>query len=130
MARFLVIDDDNAYREMIVAVLQHDGHGVAQAATGQDGLTLFQHVPADVVITDIVMPNANLEGMIALRTEHPGVPFIVMSGLAATSPLRLGIAELLHPEQMLEKPFKLADLLRAIDAVLARLPARPAGDKS
>ena len=121
MARFLVIDDDNTIRQLMVATLQSAGHEVLAAATGAEGVALFEGHRPDVVITDIVLPDDSLDQVFALRRSYPDVPFIVVSGLAAQSPRTLEVATQLAARRMLSKPFGLPDLLGATDEVLAEL---------
>jgi len=125
MARFLVIDDDNTIRQLMVSTLESAGHDVLAAATGPDGVALFEANRPDVVITDIVLPDDSLDSIIALRRSHPDVPFIVVSGLSAESSRSLEVAKLLNARRTLPKPFGLPDLLGAADEVLADLkPAK------
>ena len=124
MARFLVIDDDNTMRGLIVATLQHAGHVADQAASGREAIALFRQRPADVVITDIVMPDDSIVEVIALRNEFPAVPFIVTSGLVANTPRTKESEQFLGARRMLAKPFNLADLLGVADEVLAEQDAR------
>lgn len=130
MARFLVIDDDNTLRTLITMTLQGAGHSVAEAASGREAFRLFREQAPDVVITDIVMPADSIEHVVALRNEHPSVPFIVVSGLVAQSTPTLEATQLLHARRTLTKPFNLADLLDAVNAVLAGQPIRPAATES
>jgi CheY-like chemotaxis protein len=129
MARFLVIDDDNTMRGLIVATLKHAGHGVDQATSGGEARAIFRQRPADVVITDIVMPNDSLVQVIAFRNEFPGVPFIVASGLAMNSPQAPEIAQLLGARRWLAKPFNLAELRRVADEVAAEQTRRASVDR-
>ena len=49
--------------------------------SGREGLELFRHAPADLVITDIVMPEQDgLEVLMALRDTHPPVKIIAIFG--------------------------------------------------
>lgn len=127
MARVLVIDDDEAVRNMVVAALAHAGHLVTAAANGRKGLELFRAEPADLIVTDIVMPERDgVEVMMTLRKEFPGVPVIVMSGSAINSTLYLNIAQKLGARCKLEKPFSAATLLRAVDEVSRESASRNA----
>lgn len=119
MARFLVIDDDNTLRQLMVATLEGAGHKVVQAASGAEAAKVFQLGTPDVVVTDIVMPDDSLERVLALRKQFPKVPFIVVSGLAAKSARTVEIAGALQARRTLAKPFRLPDFLGATDEVLA-----------
>ena len=119
MARFLVIDDDNTLRQLIVATLESAGHRAMPAASGREAASLLRLQIPDAIITDIVMPDDSLEQVIELRQRHPAVPFIVISGLVEKSPQTEEVAALLKAKRTLPKPFRLPDLLAAVDAVLA-----------
>lgn len=125
MARFLVIDDDNTLRTLITMTLEGAGHSVAAAASGHEASRLFREQAPDVVITDIIMPADSIEQVVALRNEHPSIPFIVVSGLVAGSVPTLEATQLLNARRTLTKPFNLADLLDAVNAVLAGPPICP-----
>jgi two-component system, chemotaxis family, chemotaxis protein CheY len=118
MARILVVDDNETILHMIVAALETAGHDVSAAMTGNEALALFVAHPADVVITDIMMPDDNIEAVLALRCAHPDVPFIVVSGLSPQSPRALEFSALLCAARSLPKPFRLPELLGAVEQVL------------
>ena len=80
MARILVIDDDDAVRTMLRLTLAHFGHTVIEARNGREGLDLFRRAGADLVITDIVMPDTEgLEVVMDLRRKHPAVKMMLVS---------------------------------------------------
>lgn len=56
MARILVIEDDEDTREMLVTLLKIEDYEVAAASNGKEGFKLFCEPPADLVITDLFMP--------------------------------------------------------------------------
>jgi CheY-like chemotaxis protein len=121
MPRILLIDDDDAFRTMLRLTLTHFGHAVIEARNGREGLSLYASTGADLIITDIVMPEKEgLEVLMALWHHHPPVKIIAMSGggrvIAATY---LQSATLLGAARVLEKPFSNDDLLTAINEVLA-----------
>jgi DNA-binding response OmpR family regulator len=59
--RILVIDDESAIRDSLKMILEYEGFDVHGAATGQDGLTLADREPADLVLLDIKM--AGMDGL-------------------------------------------------------------------
>ena len=121
MARILLIDDDDALRTMLRLTLIHFGHTVIEARNGREGLDLFPHAEADLVITDIVMPEVEgIEVLMTLRKIKPRVKIIAISGggrVSATDYLR--IAQRLGAAKVLTKPFSNEALISAIDEVLA-----------
>jgi len=121
MARILLIDDDDSLRTMLRLTLTHFGHIVIEARNGKEGLDLFPHAGADVVITDIVMPEKEgIEVLMVLRKAEPPVKIIAMSGggrVSATDYLR--IATQLGAARVLAKPFSNEVLKATVDEVLA-----------
>ena len=68
MARILLIDHDPHDRRMISRVLTNDRHEVLEAPHGQAGVRMFLEQPADLVITDLLMPEKDgLETIAELR---------------------------------------------------------------
>ena len=114
MARILVIDDDLLSRDYVGQILQTEGHTVEMAANGDDGLSLFRARPADLVITDMVMPKTDgVELITILLNEHPNLPVIAMSG-APNSAQYLYLASYMGAGKILTKPFTAQALLAAV----------------
>jgi DNA-binding response OmpR family regulator len=114
MARILLIEDDDSVRTMLRLTLAHAGHTVIEARNGKEGLELFQHARADLVITDIVMPEKEgIEVLMELRKMHTPVPILVISGAGQDrAEIYLGMATLMGAAKVLAKPFS-ADVLMA-----------------
>ena len=84
--RILVIDDESAIRDSLKMILEYEGYDVQGAATGQDGLTLAEREPADLVLLDIKMAGMDgLEVLQRLRATQEGLPVIMISGHATVS---------------------------------------------
>ena len=58
-SRILVVDDDPASRELLRKVLATEGHAVVQAADGREALAELARQPADLVVSDIRMPDVD-----------------------------------------------------------------------
>jgi signal transduction histidine kinase/CheY-like chemotaxis protein len=116
-----VVEDEATVRELVARTLAEEGFRVVTAEDGADALRLLdreQDQPA-VVIADLVMPHVNgrqLSDAVAARL--PDVPVLFMSGYAGDDVVRRG----LMPEHaaFLQKPFTRAELVQALEAVLAR----------
>lgn len=120
MVRILVIDDDHVIRASLSEMLGLSGFEVRNAADGKEGLLLMDEAPADLVITDIVMPEQEgLETILQLRQRYPQTKIIAISG-GGTDAGRayLQAAHCLGAERTLSKPFPFRDLLEVIDEVL------------
>jgi len=106
---------------MLRLMLVHHGHTVMEARDGHEGLQLFPSTHADLVITDIVMPEQEgIEVVMALRSEHPGLKIIAISGGGRTNAAEdyLQLARRLGADLTLAKPFASAALLAAIQELL------------
>ena len=73
MARILIIDDDEQILTSLREVLEWDRHEVVDAPNGEVGVKLFREEPADLVITDILMPEKEgTETIRELPAKFPG----------------------------------------------------------
>jgi CheY-like chemotaxis protein len=122
MADILLIEDDEQVRSIMRKMLEQLGHSVRVAENGEEGLSLFQSEPSGFVITDLLMPRKEgLETIKELRALAPDVRILAISGggvtLTATGCLEL--ARGLGANKILEKPFGMAQLAEAIDALVA-----------
>jgi len=81
MSRILVTDDEDQIRAMLRHALESSGHEVLEANNGEEGVRIYQKQPADLVITDILMPEKEgLESIRELRRLNPAVRIIAISG--------------------------------------------------
>ncbi|MES2259974.1 MAG: response regulator [Pseudomonadota bacterium] len=121
MAHILVIEDDAQFRQMLVQMLQQDGHQVAAAGDGEEALQLLERIKPGLIITDILMPNKDgVETIMALLEQGNDTPVIAMSGgrRAITPAFNLESAALLGVKATLAKPFTRADLRKGIDEAM------------
>jgi DNA-binding response OmpR family regulator len=120
MARILLIEDNDPIRTVLRENLVLEGHTVIEARNGQEGLDLFRQAGADLVITDILMPEKEgIEVLMELRHAHPPVKVIAMSGGGLGSGEDyFAAARFLGAAKVLLKPFAIAVLLAAIDELL------------
>ena len=119
MSKILVIDDEEPLRMLLRSVLEEDGYEVREAADGRAGIASYRQEPADVVITDILMPELDgLDMMLALTREFLDVRVIAITGEMGQPDL-LNRARLLGARHTLYKPFSLAHLLKVVRYELA-----------
>jgi DNA-binding response OmpR family regulator len=114
--RVLVIDDDSDLRELIQALLQNEGFDVLSAADGREAFELQKTRPADVVVTDIFMPDKDgIETIFEMRRKFPRTRVIVMSGGGSTLRTDFGSLALeLGAVKFLKKPFQPQELIDAV----------------
>ncbi len=76
----LLIDDDDSLRRVMEFSLTEAGHTVRTAASGEDGLRLFEKDSFDAVITDITMPGmSGMEVLARVRQRDAHIPVIVIT---------------------------------------------------
>ena len=119
MATILIIDDEETIRALLRTTLEAAGHEVMGATNGRIGLALYRQRPADLVITDILMPEMNgLDLLLELTREFLHAKVIAISG-AGGEEKYLDVAKLLGARRTFQKPFSLPQLLDAVRYELA-----------
>lgn len=113
MARVLVIDDDAALRFTLEAVLSDAGFLCDLATTGRSGLAAFEANGADVVLTDLAMPDIDgMQVLRELRVLDPSVPVLM---LTAHGSERVAVAAIkAGAYDYLPKPFDPDELVLAV----------------
>ena len=120
MARILIIDDESQIRSMLRLMLERAGYEIAEAPDGIDGIRQYRENPADLIITDLIMPNKDGIGMIIeLKKEFPEVKIIAMSGGGVNRPEGyLDGAKKLGATRTLTKPIDRDEMLKAVKETL------------
>ncbi len=114
----LLVEDDAAVRTSIERMLSADGYSVVAAADGEEAVGLARSVHMDLVLTDVAMRGLNgRQTAERIRSTHPDVPILFMSGYTDDAVLRRGVGD--HELPFLQKPFGADDLARAIRDVLS-----------
>ena len=112
-SRILIVEDDDAIRELLVEVLAQEGYEVAAEPNGERALErLALGEPPDAIVLDLLMPVMDgVQFLERLRREprFAGVRVLVASATAKDPRLRaLGVAA------VLQKPVELKELLRLL----------------
>lgn len=124
MPKILLVDDNEVFRKMAVRILRHAGHQVQEAGDGREALQLFAETPADLVITDVLMPEKDgVEFIQELRRLTADARIIAISGGGLVdASAYLSVASCLGVAKILTKPFDAATLLESVNAVLGNGP--------
>ena len=114
MASILIVDDDAPIRTLLRCILEEDDHHIREAPNGEVGLMLYREAPAELVITDILMPERDgMEVTLALAQEFLDARIIAITG--ATDDLNfLNVARLFGARCVVRKPFKPEEIRRAV----------------
>ena len=113
LARVLVVDDNERQRSVLAAMLSSLGFAALQARDGQEALDLQAESPADVILTDLMMPR--MDGFELLRKlEERGdrTPTIVLTGFGSIEKA-IEVVHDLKAFWFLEKPVQ-SGILRAL----------------
>ncbi|MFK7792454.1 MAG: response regulator [Devosiaceae bacterium] len=124
MARLLVAEDDEAVRAFLEKAFELDGHEVLTAEDGAMALEVLADEGGafDLLLTDIQMPV--MDGIaLALSTvrDYPQLPVLLMTGYANQRERAHGLDSLV--EDVIMKPFSLADIREAVGGVLEKRAA-------
>jgi DNA-binding response OmpR family regulator len=121
LPRILAIDDQPHIRTMVSMLLRVSRFEVVEAASAVAGLNEFEGSAFDIAIVDIFLHETNgLEVIRKMRESKPGFPIVAMSGMT-TLDFVLESPELSNVI-CLQKPFRPAELARAIEAAVASHP--------
>jgi len=117
MARVLVVDDDPAIREVLVAYLAREGHEVLEADSGE--AALHQAAGADLVVLDLMLPG--LDGWRVaeiLRARDPELPILMLTARGEEEERVRGFE--LGADDYVTKPFSPRELVARVRALLRR----------
>jgi CheY-like chemotaxis protein len=127
MKSILVVDDDAGVRELLRFILEREGYDVTEAANGKEAIRRYRRKPADLVITDIIMPEQEgLKTILDLRRSHPDVRIIAISGGG-----RYGLSDYLEEasafgaDETFAKPLDRGELLKAVRKLLSHKRTHP-----
>jgi CheY-like chemotaxis protein len=121
----LVVDDEPELRDSLKAMLESCGHVVTAAASTAEALIAIEASRPDIVLTDIYLGDGNGYALMnALRALEASIPVIAMSGggSAPDGTDVLSLAQRFGAAAVIDKPFRLKDLLAAIDRAIAAVP--------
>ena len=121
MNKILVIDDDDAVRNTMVAILKRGGYEVSTASDGNRGMASFRKDRPALVITDIIMPDKEgIATILDIRRQCPEARIIAMSGGGRLDSADiLSYAKKLGANEILYKPFAPDELLKCVRTCLA-----------
>jgi CheY-like chemotaxis protein len=114
----LVIDDDELVREMVVELLEAEGHRVLSAASGEDGLATVRAVRPDLILVDHHMPGMTGHEVIQrLKADAATgrIPVVAMTSAGGEDMHKLS---LVGAVAFIPKPFDATEFCRLIADIL------------
>jgi len=115
----LVVEDEEALREVTRRILDRNGYRVITAQRGAEAidLALREHADIHLLISDVIMPEMlGREVVASIRASRPGIRVLYMSGYA--HPVLTSQGTLDAGVTLIEKPFTEAALLDKVREVL------------
>lgn len=115
--RVLILEDDPAFRKMLVKALRDRGYSVEEAAAGAQAVQLARDQVFDLIITDIRMDGMDgLEALSRIKQAQPDTSSMVITGYTSEEDsvraIRLGVGD------YLKKPFRVQAFVDAVNRVL------------
>jgi len=126
MATVLVVDDEEAIRNVVEAYLKAEGHSVLLAADGPEALTLFRRHLPDIVILDIMLPG--LDGLEVLQQIRRLSNAYVLLLTAKSDEVDRVIGLTVGADDYITKPFSPRELAARVKVVLRRGRATSPGE--
>ncbi|MFE1588124.1 response regulator [Streptomyces sp. NPDC059402] len=119
MPRVLIIEDDRAVRDGLLLALRRQGHEVAAAATGEDGLEQLRTFRPEAVVLDLMLPGmSGLEVCRRIRA-HDQLPIIMATARGDDTDIVVGLES--GADDYVVKPVRARVLDARIRAVLRRV---------
>lgn len=118
MARILIIEDEESYRDATSFMLRKEGFEVLEAADGAAGLALYDTHGADLVLLDVMMPG--MPGTEVCRQLRARGPVGIVMVTARDSEIDKVVGLELGADDYVTKPFSHRELVARIRAVLRR----------
>ena len=119
MANLLIVDDEPGMRQLLSHVFGRAGHAVRAAENGAKALELLRAEPADLVVSDVKMPDMNgIELLRRVREFSPDAAVIMMTAFATVETAREAFK--LGADDFIQKPFDVDELKLIVEKALER----------
>jgi DNA-binding response OmpR family regulator len=115
----LIVDDEEALRNLLRISLQKAGYTVSTAGNGKEAMDLFRQATVDLVLLDILMPDMDGYTLCAELRKRSDVPIIMLSALNRPDDVVYGFS--LGADDYISKPFQFREVEVRIQAILRRI---------
>jgi DNA-binding response OmpR family regulator len=110
----LIVEDEDAVRELEKFILEQQGYDVLEARDGLEGLAKAEFKKPDLILLDLMMPDVSGGRMFDEIREHPataGIPIVVVTGKPDAHQM---FDDQIGSENVVMKPFEAAVLIARI----------------
>jgi DNA-binding NtrC family response regulator len=119
----VVADDDPQMLDLMRRILESLDYEVRTAVNAHTAIAVIAERRPEVVLTDVYMPEGDgLELLNWIRSQPDPIPVVVMSGSGASEFDALSAAKRLGAADIIEKPFRLAQVVEMVDRARRRPP--------
>ena len=119
MHNILIIEDEEKVSEILKAYLQKEGYGVNCTTKGLDGIKLFEKIPFDLVILDLMLPDISGEEVCSVLRKISEVHIFMLTAKSSLEDRIEGLN--LGADEYLVKPFSPRELTARVNALFRRL---------
>ena len=116
--RILVVDDEEQLRSLISYALSSAGMTVTSVGTGEEAISAVSEDPIDLVVLDVLLPDANGFELCGQLRRHTKAPVVFLTVRSDQSDVIKGLEA--GGDDYLAKPFSVEELLLRINAILRR----------
>jgi two-component system response regulator PilR (NtrC family) len=123
MSKLLIVDDEQGMRQLLTIVFERAGHSVRAAENGRRALELLRAEPAELIISDVKMPDmGGIELLRAARELMPDVAVVMMTAFATVETAREAFK--LGADDFIQKPFDIEEMKILVSKILEKLALR------
>ena len=129
----LVVDDETEIRKMLVRLLTRAGHHVVEADKGLSALRLVKERHPDLIVLDAMLPEVHgfeIARRIKGSQRYGSIPIIMVSAVYRGWRYAEDLKASCGVDHFIEKPFRIAEVMAAVDACLRQTPPAEAPDIS
>ncbi len=120
MSNILIVDDEQGMRQLLSLVFGRANHQVRAAENGRQALEMLRAEAADLIISDVKMPDmGGIELLRAAREFLPDVGVVMMTAFATVETAREAFK--LGADDFIQKPFDVDELKLIVEKALERL---------
>jgi DNA-binding response OmpR family regulator len=119
MARILSIEDDGEMSMLVEMILTRNGHEVARAASGLQGMRLIESFQPDLILLDLMMPDVDGWDVYRfVKDKVPHIPVIIVTARAHSAEKQVAL-HISQVDDYITKPFTPQQLVESVDRALA-----------
>jgi DNA-binding response OmpR family regulator len=129
----LVVDDETEIRKMLVRLLTRAGHHVVEADRGLAALRLVKERHPDLIVLDAMLPEVHgfeIARRIKGSQRYGSIPIIMVSAVYRGWRYAEDLKASCGVDHFIEKPFRIAEVMAAVDVCLRLAPPAEAPDIS